>query len=140
MRFISLLIILIITAFISSRTKEEWKSRSIYQLLTDRFARTTDTGNCNYSQYCGGNYQGIINKLDYIKGMGFDAIWISPIVENAEGSYHAYHTVNFYGINENFGTEQDIHDLIEECHKNDIYVVKSKAIRTAIGFIGSFIK
>ena len=87
MKLASLLIFLLVST-ISSKTKEEWRSRSIYQILTDRFARTSDTGYCNYNQYCGGNYRGIINKLDYIKGMGFDAIWVSPIVENTEGSYH----------------------------------------------------
>ena len=95
--------ILFLSTYISSKSREEWKSRSIYQILTDRFARTSDTGNCNYSQYCGENYQGIINKLDYIKGMGFDAIWISPIVENTEGSYHEYHLTNVYNLNYHFG-------------------------------------
>ena len=93
----SLILLLLISA-ISSKTKQEWKSRSIYQLLTDRFARTQNTGNCNYHKYCGGNYKGIINKLDYIKGMGFDAIWISPIVKNTEGSYHGYHLIDLYSL------------------------------------------
>ena len=67
------LIALLLLSAIYCKSKEEWKSRSIYQLLTDRFARSSDTGYCNYSQYCGGNYRGLISKLDYIKGMGFDA-------------------------------------------------------------------
>ena len=136
MRFISLLIILIITAFISSRTKEEWKSRSIYQLLTDRFARTSDTGSCNYGQYCGGNYQGIISKLDYIKGMGFDAIWISPIVENIEGSYHGYHLKNLYNLNPHFGTEDDFKDLITACHEKDIWVMVD-VVANHVGPVGT---
>ena len=61
-----------------------WKQRSIYQILTDRFAigGAGDNGpQLDYlsRQYCGGNWQGIIEKLDYIQGMGFDAIWISPV-------------------------------------------------------------
>lgn len=61
-----------------------WKERSIYQILTDRFA-VAGHGNggpsCDYTagKYCGGTWQGIISKLDYIQGMGFDAIWISPV-------------------------------------------------------------
>jgi len=41
---------------------------------------------CDTSErkYCGGTFQGITNKLDYIQGMGFDAIWISPVVENVD--------------------------------------------------------
>lgn len=63
---------------------EAWKKRSIYQVLTDRFA-VADYGNggpsCDYKngKYCGGTWQGIISKLDYIQGMGFDAVWISPV-------------------------------------------------------------
>ena len=35
-----------------------------------------------------------VNKLDYIQGMGFTAIWISPVVENEDGGYHGYYTLN----------------------------------------------
>ena len=122
MKLVGLLIFLLASTIVC-KSKEEWKSRSIYQILTDRFARTSDTGYCNYSQYCGGNYRGIINKLDYIKGMGFDAIWISPIIENTEGSYHGYHFTNLYNLNYHFGSEDDFRALITECHNKDIWVM-----------------
>lgn len=61
-----------------------WKSRNIYFALTDRVARSSsDTGGnacSNLSNYCGGTFQGLQAKLDYIAGMGFDAIWITPVV------------------------------------------------------------
>ena len=136
MRPITLVIVLLLLTYISPKTKEQWKSRSIYQILTDRFARTTDTGNCNYSQYCGGNYQGIINKLDYIKGMGFDAIWISPIVENTEGSYHGYHLTNLYNLNYHFGSEDDFKALITACHNKDIWVMVD-VVANHVGPIGT---
>ncbi len=123
MKPITITILSLLIVYITSKTKEEWKSRSIYQILTDRFARTTDTGNCVLSSYCGGNYKGIIEKLDYIKGMGFDAIWISPIIENLEGSYHGYHLTNLYKLNEHFGSEDDFIELISACHKKDIWVM-----------------
>ena len=96
-------------------TAEQWQNRTIYQvcpprhstpscaetfsvkLVTDRFAVDGDTGpSCDTSkrQYCGGSWKGVISKLDYIQNMGFDAIWISPIVTNIEGdtsSGQAYH-------------------------------------------------
>lgn len=57
---------------------DEWRSRSIYQVLTDRFARgdgstdaPCDTG---AKKYCGGNYRGLMSQLDYIQGMGFDSV------------------------------------------------------------------
>ena len=66
MKAFTFLLCLLLVSYINSKSKEEWKSRSIYQILTDRFARTSDTGSCNLSQYCGGNYQGVIKHLDYI--------------------------------------------------------------------------
>ena len=107
-------------------TKEEWKSRTIYQLLTDRFAKTKDddpTSCTSFNQYCGGTFRGIINHLDYIAGMGFNALWISPPLKNKEGSYHGYHNIDIYSINNHFGTPQDLINLISECHKRDIWVI-----------------
>ncbi len=55
-----------------------WRSQSIYQVLTDRYARTdgSTTAACSTSAqvYCGGSWQGIINHLDYIQNMGFTAV------------------------------------------------------------------
>jgi alpha-amylase len=57
---------------------DEWRSRSVYQLITDRFARTDGdtTTECDLAKqlYCGGTWKGIQNKLDYIQGMGFTAV------------------------------------------------------------------
>ena len=122
------------------RSKEEWKTRAIYQLLTDRFASTTnlDASNCDLSKYCGGNYQGILQKLDYIEGMGFNAIWISPIIENVdnEWAYHGYHGTNFYKLNWHFGSEEDLINLITECHKRDIWIMVD-VVGNHIGNIGN---
>lgn len=61
-----------------------WRSRNIYFVLTDRVARDdSDSGGdacSNLGAYCGGTFKGLASKLDYIKGMGFDAIWITPVV------------------------------------------------------------
>jgi len=56
--------------FASAGTPDEWRTRTIYQLLTDRFAQTQgNTQPCNnLQQYCGGTFKGIINDLPYIKG------------------------------------------------------------------------
>lgn len=63
-----------------------WKSRSIYFALTDRVARgSNDTGGAscgNLSKYCGGTFKGLESKLDYIKSLGFDSIWINPVVSS----------------------------------------------------------
>ena len=136
MRSITFILIVLLAAYVSSKTKDEWKTRSIYQVLTDRFARTQDTGSCNLGQYCGGNYQGIINHLDYIKGMGFDAIWISPIVENTEGSYHGYHLTNLYNLNSHFGSESDFKNFISACHSKDIWVMVD-VVANHVGPVGT---
>lgn len=69
---------LTLVSSISALTPAEWRSQSIYQLLTDRFARpdgsTTAECNLDISPYCGGTWRGIIDKLDYIQGMGFTAV------------------------------------------------------------------
>ena len=125
--YISLIIINSISC--AKHTKDEWKSRSVYQILTDRFALSNDddqaTCNCNSecNVYCGGTFNGIKNHLDYIKGMGFGAIWISPPLKNKEGSYHGYHNIDLYNINEHFGTKDELKQLIDECHKRDIWVI-----------------
>ena len=107
------------------RSKEAWKSRTIYELLTDRFAKEGEDSkvNCDLSNYCGGTFKGIQQHLDYIAGMGFDAIWISPIVKNKDGSYHGYHAIDLYQINPNYGTANDLKELIRACHKKDIWVI-----------------
>jgi len=125
MKFLSFLLLSLFIFSSWSRTAEEWKTRSIYQIVTDRFA-TSDgsTPECtDLLNYCGGTFKGIERNLDYIQGMGFNAIWISPIIENSEGGYHGYWYKNFYGINKNFGTEQDFHDLVKACHDRDIWVM-----------------
>ena len=62
-------------------------------------------------------------QLDYIANLGFNAIWISPIVDNYDGAYHGYWGRDLYKINPNFGTAQDLKDLISACHSRDIWVM-----------------
>jgi hypothetical protein len=56
----------------------EWRAQSIYQVMTDRFARTdgSTTASCDLGNYCGGTWQGLINHLDYVQDMGFTAVSI----------------------------------------------------------------
>lgn len=73
-----------VITLVAAADTSAWKSRSIYFVLTDRVARSSsDTGgsSCsNLGKYCGGTFKGLESKLDYIKGLGFDAIWITPVV------------------------------------------------------------
>lgn len=106
-------------------TPAEWRSQSIYQLLTDRYARTNgDTTACSdLGKYCGGTWQGIINKLDYIQNMGFTAIWISPITEQIQGTtyygdpFHGFWPQKINQVNSNFGTAADLQALSNAVHQ-----------------------
>ena len=114
------------TDFNNDKTYDDWRSRSIYQLLTDRFA-TSDgnfSGNCSdLSGYCGGTFKGITNKLSYIEDLGFDTIWISPIVSNTENGYHGYWAEDIYSVNSYFGSDADLTELSDELHARDMYLI-----------------
>lgn len=111
-------------------TGDEWRSKTIYQVMTDRFARSdgSTTATCDTSQgiYCGGSWQGLIDRLDYIQGMGFDAVWISPITKQLEGNtadgsaYHGYWQQDIDQVNENFGTASDLQNLAAELHSRNM--------------------
>lgn len=110
---------------------DDWRSRSIYQVMTDRFARTdrSTIAPCEprLGSYCGGSWRGIINELDYIQGMGFDAIYISPVTQNLEGdtaygqAYHGYWPQDIYALNDHFGTVDDLLSLADALHQRGMY-------------------
>ena len=119
-----ILIFFILNISILAKSPEEWKTRSIYQIVTDRFNADNPSKKCtDLHSDCGGTFNGIKNKLDYITGMGFNAIWISPIFENYQNAYHGYWISNFFKISPIFGTAQDLKDLVEECHRRDVWVM-----------------
>jgi hypothetical protein len=72
------LLVLCLSRISFAATAADWRSRSIYQVFTDRFAvpNNTEAPPCDTSKgrYCGGNWQGIIDKLDYIQDLGFSAV------------------------------------------------------------------
>lgn len=125
MKVVVLLTLLLLNMYVSGHSLSEWKSKTIYQLLTDRFARQDgSTKACsNLGNYCGGNYRGLIKNLDYIQEMGFDAIWITPILKNLDGGYHGYWATDLYALNDHFGTEQDFKDLVSELHKRGMWIM-----------------
>lgn len=137
MRSLVLLTVLVALAW-GKHSKEEWKSRSIYQVLTDRYAKDSPTSTpCNdLYNYCGGTYKGLKDNLDYIQGMGFDAIWVSPIIKNTEGGYHGYWAEDLYKLNSHFGSEQDFKDLIAEMHKRDMWIMVD-VVANHVGPVGT---
>lgn len=61
----------------------------------------------------GGDVRGIIDRLDYIAGLGFTAVWLNPVLENAmpEFSYHGYSTTDFYRVDPRKGSNEDLAEL-----------------------------
>ncbi|CZR53768.1 related to alpha-amylase A precursor [Phialocephala subalpina] len=145
MRFNTAALVALASSTVSALSPAQWRSQSIYQVLTDRFARTdgSTTATCNTGDgiYCGGTFQGIINHLDYIQGMGFTAIWISPIVTNLVGNsadgegYHGYWAQDIYTINSNFGTSSDLVALSAALHARGMYLMVD-VVTNHMGYLG----
>ncbi|KAF2167197.1 glycoside hydrolase family 13 protein [Zasmidium cellare ATCC 36951] len=124
-----------IVASVSGLTPAQWRQQSIYQVLTDRYARANgDQSPCsNLADYCGGTWKGVTANLDYIQQMGFTAIWISPVVKNPiiasndlppdGNSYHGYWAQDAYSLNPKFGTTADLKELSSELHSRGMYLM-----------------
>lgn len=94
---------------------------SIYQILIDRFNGNWTVPPKSVNDFLGGNIKGIIEKLYYIKNMGYNAIMLSPIYETR--AYHGYHITNYEKVNPSFGDWNDFRSLICKAHKIGIKVI-----------------
>ena len=93
----------------------------IYHLLIDRFNGGWQKPPKSENVFCGGNLQGVIEKLDYIKDLGFTAIMLSPIFKSA--NYHGYHTLSFEDVDPHFGTWQDYQQLLDMAHAKGLRII-----------------
>ncbi len=72
----------------------------------------------------GGDIEGIISKLDYLKTLGVTAIWITPLLENNMWmSYHGYAVTDLYKIDPRFGSNEQYKILVQEAHKRGIKII-----------------
>jgi glycosidase len=104
----------------------EWREEFIYFLLVDRFhddqarepvlSPQRSSGIHTPDAFYGGKIKGITQNLDYIAGLGCTCIWLSPIFENNAGAYHGYNINNYLDVDPNFGTKQDLIDLVDAAH------------------------
>ena len=117
----------------------DFRDETIYFLMTTRFYDGDSSNNeyCwdeggDYLQFstgdCGwrGDFKGLAEKLDYIKALGFSAIWITPVVQNASGiDYHGYHAYDFSTVDPRYeSTGFTYQDLIDACHAKKIKVIQ----------------
>lgn len=110
-----------------------WQAQSIYQIITDRFfdgdsSNNNADGNYNPSGHTGtsvhgGDFKGIEQKLDYIKALGATAIWISPIVVNANGEFHGYSGKDFYNVDPHWGNLAALQHMVQAAHARGILVI-----------------
>jgi glycosidase len=99
----------------------EWfRNAVIYQILIDRFAGCRTDG-WDEPQFLGGTIRGIAGKLDYIKDLGANTIWISPFYKTDQ--YHGYHVTDFYQVEPRFGNVEDLKELIESVHKAGMRII-----------------
>lgn len=126
-----------------------WQAANIYFLLTDRFHNGDTLNDLNFDRtktagklrgFEGGDLKGITQKINegYFTKLGINAIWMTPIVEQIhdatdEGTgityaYHGYWAKDWTAIDPNFGTKEDLKELIETAHKNGIRVLLDAVI------------
>lgn len=110
----------------------------IYLLMPDRFANgdtkndvvpgMRETGLHRDSMYSrhGGDIQGLMNHLDYLKDLGVTAVWMTPEIENNEphASYHGYAVTDYYKIDPRYGTNELYKQYVEKCHAMGLKVIK----------------
>ncbi|KAF2817253.1 alpha-amylase [Mytilinidion resinicola] len=108
-------------------TAADWRGKAIYQVFTDRFSLTNaysaDACDVTKNEYCGGTWKGIQSRLDYIQGMGFTAIWISPVTLQVPGGYHGYYQTDLYRLNDHFGTADDLKSLASDLKSRGMYLM-----------------
>lgn len=117
--------------------KSDFREETIYFLMTTRFydGDTSNNVHCWDDAKAGnlasdpawrGDFKGLIQKLDYIKALGFSAIWITPIVENASGyDYHGYHALDFTQVDPRLESPNATYQtLINETHARGMKIIQ----------------
>jgi glycosidase len=116
-----------------ANTNVDWRDQVIYQIVVDRFANGDPNNDFNVEptamgRFHGGDWQGIIDHLDYLKALGVTALWISPVVKNVESdagfdSYHGYWTQDFLRPNAHFGDLDKLRELVDTAHSKGFLVI-----------------
>ncbi|MBM6993977.1 MAG: starch-binding protein [Prevotella sp.] len=133
------------TSYVDNFTggRTDFRDETIYFMMTTRFYDGDSSNNvlCWDNQdsqistkdpcWCG-DFKGVIDKLDYIKALGFTAIWITPVVQNGSGyDYHGYHAMDFSRVDSRYlsrkdqGSAEDVdfQSLIDAAHAKGIKIV-----------------
>lgn len=112
--------------------KVEWLQEAVaYQIFVERFCDGDKANNpadvCKWGSEVtqttkfGGDIQGIIDKLDYLKDLGVTLIYLTPIFKSS--SNHKYNTCDYYSIDPQFGSLEKAKELVDKCHERKIKIV-----------------
>ncbi|MFJ7832141.1 glycoside hydrolase family 13 protein [Peribacillus sp. NPDC097197] len=111
----------------------EWVKETIwYQIFPERFANGNPDNDPEGAKpwgseepkvdnFFGGDFEGILQHLDYLEDLGINGIYFTPIFH--AHSNHKYDTIDYMEIDPQFGTKEDLKTLVEECHKRNIRVM-----------------
>ena len=126
-----------------------WEGANLYFLLTDRFNNGDTTNDLNFERtdqtavlrgFKGGDIKGITQKINegYFTDLGINAIWMTPLVEQIHGStdegtgvtygFHGYWAKDWTTLDPNFGTPEDLKELVVTAHENSIRIVMDAVI------------
>lgn len=130
-------------------TPFSWDNATVYFMMTDRFENGDPTNDDNFDRlsrtaedqfagsWHGGDFAGIVDRLDYLDALGVDAIWVTPPVEQIHGwvgggntgrafqhfPFHGYWALDFTKLDPNYGTEEDLRELVSEAHARGIRII-----------------
>jgi alpha-amylase len=120
---------------VSVERQREWADAIVYFAIVDRFADGDPRNNLGVDRrakgtFHGGDLVGLRLKLDDLADLGVTAIWITPVVKNVDGfvtgagfpdwAYHGYWADDFTTTDRRFGSEQELAELVEDCHRRGI--------------------
>ncbi|MED3623927.1 alpha,alpha-phosphotrehalase [Bacillus thermocopriae] len=91
-----------------------WKNAVVYQIYPKSFKDTTGNGT--------GDLRGIIEKLDYLKKLGVDVLWLTPIYKSPQRD-NGYDISDYYSIHEDYGTMEDFDALLEAAHQRGLKIM-----------------
>ena len=126
-----------------------WEAANVYFLLTDRFNNGDTANDINFDRtdetgklrgFEGGDIKGITHKIEagYFTDLGINAIWMTPIVEQIHGGtdegtgvsygFHGYWASDWTALDPNFGTKEDLRQLVEAAHNKGIRILLDAVI------------
>ena len=94
--------------------KAWWKESVVYQVYPRSFYDSNGDGI--------GDLKGVIQKLDYLKDLGIDVIWLNPVYKSPNDDM-GYDIADYQAIMDEFGTMEDWEELLNQCHKRDIKLI-----------------